>query len=70
MIETAVRNADEIMNAGKSDKYSTAIEWLKRVKAAYVASKRQAEWQTYRRDLALTHGKKRKLMTLLETAKL
>lgn len=70
VIDTAIRNADEIMNAGKSEKYSTAIEWLKRAKAAYVASERQAEWQTYRRDLVLAHGKKRKLMSLLETAKL
>jgi len=47
IIETAIRNAEEIMNAGKSDRYSTAIGWLKRAKAAYVNSERQAEWQTY-----------------------
>ncbi|NDJ17305.1 SWIM zinc finger family protein [Myxacorys almedinensis] len=70
VIETAIQNADEIMNAGKSEKYNTAIEWLKRAKAAYVESDRQSEWQTYRRDLVLAHGKKRKLMALLDTAKL
>ncbi|NJR51109.1 MAG: SWIM zinc finger domain-containing protein [Leptolyngbyaceae cyanobacterium CSU_1_3] len=65
VIETATRNADEIMNAGKSDKYATAIEWLKRAKAAYVASNRQSEWRTYRNHLELVHGKKRKLIGLL-----
>lgn len=70
VIETATRNADEIMNAGKSDKYATAIEWLKRVKAAYIASERQAEWRAYRSSLVLAHGKKRKLMALLDAAKL
>jgi uncharacterized Zn finger protein len=70
VIDIAIQKAEEIMNAGKSDKYSTAIEWLKRVKAAYVESKRQAEWQTYRSRLVLAHGKKRKLMALLDAAKL
>lgn len=70
VIDTAIPQADEIMNAGRSDKYSTAIEWLKRVKAAYVESERQAEWQTYRSSLVLTHGKKRKLIALLDAAKL
>jgi uncharacterized Zn finger protein len=65
VISTAIAQAEEIMNAGKADKYYMAIEWLKRVKASYVASDRSDEWRTYRAQLTVTYGKKRKLMELM-----
>ncbi len=65
VIPTAIAQAEEIMDAGKADKYYMAIEWLKRVKASYIASDRSDEWQTYRAQLVVTYGKKRKLMELM-----
>jgi uncharacterized Zn finger protein len=65
VIPTAIAQAEEIANAGKADKYYMAIEWLKRVKASYLASDRSSEWRTYRATLTVTYGKKRKLMELM-----
>jgi uncharacterized Zn finger protein len=68
VLTTARRYAEAIMDEGKAKYYSQAVEWLKRVRAAYRALGQEADWFSYRRDLASTHGRKRKLMGLMDQA--
>jgi uncharacterized Zn finger protein len=66
VIENARHRAEEIMNRGKADAYHHAVEWLGKVKGAYQVSGRQAEWLVYYQQLVQTHGRKYKLMGLLQ----
>ncbi|MDJ0703380.1 MAG: SWIM zinc finger family protein [Leptolyngbyaceae cyanobacterium MO_188.B28] len=70
VIENAVSRAESIMDEGKAKYYNTAVEWLKRAKAAYLALDQEKDWLRYRRQLADTHGRKRKLMGLFEQNRL
>ncbi len=70
VIAKAIPPAEDIMNRGKAEAYQEAVNWLTRARAAYFQSGRQAEWQQYRAQLISTHGRKRKLMGLIESAKL
>ena len=70
VIENAVSRAEAIMDEGKAKYYSTAVEWLKRAKAAYLTLAQEGDWLRYRRQLANTHGRKRKLMGLFEQNRL
>jgi uncharacterized Zn finger protein len=70
VIAKAIRPAEDIMNRGKAESYQEAVNWLTRARAAYIQSGRQAEWQAYCAQLVVTHGRKRKLMGLIQTAKL
>ena len=65
VVDTAIPKAQAIIEQGKSKYYSVAIDWLTRAKSAYLAMEKEADWQKYRRELADTHGRKRKLMELL-----
>jgi uncharacterized Zn finger protein len=67
VIENARHRAEEIMNRGKADAYYHAVEWLGKVKAGYQVSGRQAEWLAYYQELVQSHGRKYKLMGLLQT---
>jgi uncharacterized Zn finger protein len=66
VIANARHRAEEIMNRGKADAYHHAVEWLGKVKAGYGVSGRQAEWLAYYQELVQTHGRKYKLMGLLQ----
>ena len=66
VIENAIPRARTIMNGGKARHYDIAVEWLKRVKAAYLALGQGQNWTRYRRQLSDTHGRKYKLMALME----
>lgn len=66
VIEKARRYAEEIMEQGKANAYEEAVEWLRRVRAAYNKSGQQAQWQRYRDQLMTTHARKYKLMGLLK----
>ncbi len=66
VIANARHRAEEIMNRGKADAYHHAVEWLGKVKAAYQVSGQQAEWLAYSHQLEQTHGRKYKLMGLLQ----
>ena len=55
------------MNAGKAKYYREAVEWLKKVRNAYLATERQQEWSDYRTKLITTHARKRKLMDLMQS---
>ncbi len=68
VVATACSKAEGIMNAGKAKHYAQAVTWLKRAKAAYAASDRAAAWQAYYQHLKTTHGRKYKLMDLMQQA--
>jgi uncharacterized Zn finger protein len=65
VIENSCHRAEKIMDAGKSEYYRYAAEWLKKARAAYLASNQQAEWRKYYHKLLEIHCRKRKLMELL-----
>jgi uncharacterized Zn finger protein len=66
VIESARLRAEPIMDAGKADRYSEAVRWLKHARDAYLQLGRKAEWSTYRTELTTTHARKRKLMELFK----
>jgi uncharacterized Zn finger protein len=70
VIAKAIPPAEDIINRGKAESYQEAVNWLARARTAYLQSGRQAEWQQYRDRLVAAHGRKRKLMGLIESAKL
>ncbi|AFY95253.1 SWIM zinc finger family protein [Chamaesiphon minutus] len=70
VIAKAIPPAEDIINRGKAEAYQEAVNWLTRARAAYLQSGRQDEWQQYRAQLIATHGRKRKLMGLIEGANL
>jgi uncharacterized Zn finger protein len=65
VIAKAIPPAEDIINRGKAESYQEAVNWLTRARAAYIQSGRQTEWQQYRSQLVVTHGRKRKLMGLI-----
>ncbi len=66
VIAAATARAAGIINAGKAQHYDAAVEWLQRARAAYQATGRQPEWQAYLQSLRAQHGRKHKLMRLLD----
>lgn len=66
VIENARRRAESIMNEGKAQYYYHAINWLRRVRAAYHQLGQQEEWKQYRTALLQTHTRKRKLTSMLQ----
>lgn len=66
VIENASQEAESIVNRGKADAYDVAIQWLHKVRAAYLQSNRQSDWLIYRNSLVEQHGRKRKFMELLK----
>jgi uncharacterized Zn finger protein len=66
VIENARPRAESIMNEGKAQYYYYAINWLRRVRAAYLQLGQQQEWKRYRTALLQTHARKRKLVSMLQ----
>jgi uncharacterized Zn finger protein len=66
VIENARRRAESIMNEGKAQYYYYAVNWLRKVQAAYLQLGQQQEWQRYRTELIRTHARKRKLVSMLQ----
>ncbi len=66
VIQVARRQAERIIDAGQSKYYHDAVGWLEKARAAYQTAGREDEWQAYLRDLRVRHGRKYKLMGLLE----
>ncbi len=56
----------DILNRGKSEIYNEAIALVGQIRNAYLASKNEQDWLTYRNQLVSTYGKKRKFMELLK----
>lgn len=66
VISTCRRQAEEIMDQGRSQHYSDAAAWLKKARAAYRAAGDEREWQRYLEGLIARHQRKYKLRPLLE----
>ena len=66
VVENARLRAESIMDAGKAKDYNSAVEWLKRVKAAYYALGKEADWSFYYKKLLNQHSRKHKLMGLMK----
>ena len=59
------QKAEEIMNAGNSGSYDTAVSWLRSARDIYLQHHRQREWQAYLDSLLETHHRKYKLVPML-----
>lgn len=70
VIDNARPRAESIMDEGKAKYYDSAVAWLKRVKAAYYALEQEADWSRYYQTLLNQHGRKRKLIGLMQQNKL
>ncbi|MEO0824676.1 MAG: SWIM zinc finger family protein [Cyanobacteria bacterium J06639_16] len=70
VIDNARPRAESIMDEGKAKYYHHAVEWLKRVKAAFQALGKGVDWSRYHQALIDTHGRKRKLIGLMQQGKL
>lgn len=66
VIANARSRAEKIMDGGKAEYYYYAVEWLKKVRAAYLESGKKADWLNYRENLMQTHARKRKLMGMFQ----
>jgi uncharacterized Zn finger protein len=54
------------MNAAQAQYYHHAINWLRRVRAAYLQLGQKEEWKRYRTALTQTHFRKHKLIAMLQ----
>lgn len=70
VIKNARIQAESIINRGKADAYNHAIQWLKKVRAAYIHSQRHSEWKEYRANLLQVKARKYKLRGMLEQPEL
>jgi uncharacterized Zn finger protein len=66
VIQAARQQAERIMDAGKAKYYHHAVGWLEKARAAYRAAGREADWQAYLGEIRTRHGRKYKLMGMLE----
>jgi uncharacterized Zn finger protein len=66
VIDNARPRAESIMDEGKAKSYDSAVTWLKRVKAAYQALGQDLDWSRYYQTLLNQHGRKRKLIGLMQ----
>jgi uncharacterized Zn finger protein len=66
VIKTASAQAERIMDAGQAQHYDHAVNWLRRARDAFRAAGRQEEWREYIGHIRMKHGRKYKLMGLVE----
>ena len=66
VITNARKRAEKIMDVGKAEYYKSAVDWLKKVRAAYLESGRKSDWSNYKENLIQQHARKRKLMGLFK----
>ncbi len=66
VIQACRGQAESIMDEGKAQYYSAAAKWLAKARTAYRAAGREAEWQTYLAELLTRHGRKYKLVPMLQ----
>jgi uncharacterized Zn finger protein len=65
-IRQCKRQAEPIMNGGKSKHYHHAVRWLDKARRAYLAAGREDEWSTYLESLISEHARKYSLRPQLE----
>ncbi len=66
VIDACRKQAEPIMDQGKSKHYNHALRWLKKARAAYLAAGRAAEWREYIEGLISKHYRKYTLRPGLE----
>lgn len=66
VIKMSKRQAEYIMERGKSELYHAAARWLSKARQAYLASERATEWQAYLDEQLKKHGRKYSLVPLLK----
>src|SRR5438552_2701533 len=66
VIRTCRQQAEQIMDAAQSKYYHHAVAWLRRARAAALASGRQDEWRQYVDSLLARHGRKYTLVPQLK----
>lgn len=66
VITTSRREAEAIMNQGKSAYYGTAARWVARARDAWRVAGREADWHTYLQQLLTKHSRKYRLVPLLK----
>ncbi|MBP1467964.1 SWIM zinc finger domain-containing protein [Candidatus Chloroploca sp. M-50] len=66
VIRAATSRATEIMDASKAQYYEDAVGWLVRARDAYKVAGRMPDWKAYLQSLRLKHGRKRKLIGLMD----
>jgi len=69
VIRTCRREAEAIMDAGKSQYYDRAAQWLAHAASAYRADGRTGEFQGYLSELIARHARKYRLVPLLQKLK-
>ena len=67
VIKTARGQAEPFMDGGKAQYYGAAVRWLAHARDAYRRAGREAEWQAYHQELMALHGRKYKLVPMLQT---
>jgi uncharacterized Zn finger protein len=66
VIRQCRRQAEPIMDGGKSQHYHHAVRWLGKARQAYLAAGRAGEWRTYLESLIAKHNRKYSLRPQLE----
>ncbi|HJT55860.1 MAG TPA: hypothetical protein VJ761_05155 [Ktedonobacteraceae bacterium] len=66
VMQACRRQAEYIMDRGKAELYSSAANWLAKVRKASHMLGREKEWQTYLDELLSQHGRKYKLVPMLK----
>ncbi len=66
VIKAASAQAERIMDAGDAQRYHYAVDWLRRARDAFRAAGRPTDWQGYLSSIRAKHGRKYKLMGLIE----
>jgi uncharacterized Zn finger protein len=66
VIETCRKQAEGIMDQGRSKYYAEAVSWLAKVRDAYLVHGREDEWRVYLDELIDRHQRKYKLRPMLE----
>lgn len=66
VIQISRQQAASIMDSGKAQYYHSAANWLKKAREAYRVLNRETEWRVYLSELLRKHGRKYKLVPLLE----
>jgi len=66
VIRACKKQAEPIMDEGKSQHYLHALRWLSKARQAYLAAGREADWRVYLEELIAKHTRKRSLRPGLE----
>ncbi|MBI3950210.1 MAG: SWIM zinc finger domain-containing protein [Acidobacteria bacterium] len=66
VIRQCKKQAESIMDRGKSEYYRHAVQWLEKARQAYLASDQASTWRTYLEGLIKKHARKYSLRPQLE----